>query len=222
MVHRLDPLVLRHTHRIPRPTGPVGEGAVAAQQFDATLMSVGFKLSAQLLEHLSGLAEEAVVDTAVRTLGTVREMVGDHVRHNAYFIDFPANVPDTFDFWMRCIAEALADDSTRESTLEQLSTGVVNLLTLPSYGNYRHTYAEMLTHHDELIAVAGDRMTVLHLGGAPDDELTSLYLALAGSTTPSARTCYGTSRTSPATAPTDRSPTRSPYGRTGPWSTRPA
>ncbi|MGW3324164.1 TerD family protein [Streptomyces virginiae] len=184
MVHRLDPLVLRHTHRVPRPAGPVGEGAVAAQQFDAALMSVGFKLSAQLLEHLSGLAEGAVVDTAVRTLGTVREMVGDHVQHNAYFIDFPANVPDAFDFWMRCIAEALADDSTRESTLEQLSTGVVNLLTLPSYGNHRHTYAEMLTHHDELIAVAGDRMTVLHLGGAPDDELTSLYLALAGSTTP--------------------------------------
>lgn len=184
MVHRLDPLVLRHTHRIPRPTGPVGEGAVAAQQFDAALMSVGFKLSAQLLEHLSGLAEGAVVDTAVRTLGTVREMVGDHVRHNVYFVDFPANVPDTLDFWMRCIAEALADDSTRESTLEQLSTGVVNLLTLPSYGNPLHTYAEMLTHHDELIAAAGDRMTVLHLGGAPDDELTSLYLALAGSTTP--------------------------------------
>ncbi|WP_327733154.1 TerD family protein [Streptomyces nojiriensis] len=184
MVHRLDPLVLRHTHRIPRPTGPAGEGAVAAQQFDAALMSVGFKLSAQLLEHLSALSERAVVDTAVRTLGTVREMVGDHVRHNVYFIDFPANVPDTFDFWMRCIAEALADDDARVSTLEQLSTGVVDLLTLPSYGNYRHTYAEMLTRHDELIAVAGDRMTVLHLGGAPDDELTSLYLALAGSTTP--------------------------------------
>ncbi|MGW7332100.1 hypothetical protein ACWGIU_26610 [Streptomyces sp. NPDC054840] len=184
MVHRLDPLVLRHTHRVPRPAGPAGEGAVAAQQFDAALMSVGFKLSAQLLEHLSGLSEGAVTDTAVRTLGTVREMVGDHVQHNAYFIDFPANVPDTFDFWMRCIAEALADDSTREGTLEQLSAGVVNLLTLPSYGNYRHTYAEMLTHHDELIAVAGDRMTVLHLGGAPDDELTSLYLSLAGSTTP--------------------------------------
>ncbi|WP_030758990.1 MULTISPECIES: TerD family protein [unclassified Streptomyces] len=184
MLHRLDPLVLRHTHRVPRPTGPVGAGAGAARQFDAALMSVGFKLSAQLLEHLSGLSEGAVVDTAVRTLGTVREMVGDHVQHNAYFIDFPANVPDTFDFWMGCIAGALADDSRRASTLEQLSTGVVDLLTLPSYGNYRHTYAEMLTHHDELIAVAGDRMTVLHLGGALDDELTSLYLALAGSTTP--------------------------------------
>jgi hypothetical protein len=34
---------------------------------------------------------------------------------------------------------------------------VVDLLTLPSYGNYRHTYAEMLAHHDELIAAAGDR-----------------------------------------------------------------
>ncbi|MFI1648502.1 hypothetical protein ACH4XT_16400 [Streptomyces avidinii] len=184
MVHRLEPLVIRHTHRIPCPTGPVGEGAVAAQQFDAALMSVGFKLSAELLADLSGLSEGTVVETAVGTLSTVREMVGDHVRHNAYFIDFPANVPDTFDFWMRCIADALADDETRTNTLEQLSTGVVDLLTLPSYGNYRHTYAEMLTHHDELIAAAGDRMTVLHLGGALDDEITSLYLALAGSTTP--------------------------------------
>ncbi|MFI7178635.1 hypothetical protein [Streptomyces spororaveus] len=184
MVHRLDPLVLRHTHRVPCPTGAAGEGVVAARQFDAALMSVGFKLSAQLLDHLSGLSEAAVVDTAVQTLGTVREMAGDHVQHHTYFIDFPANVPDTLDFWMQCIAEALADDSTRASVLEQLSTGVVDLLTLPSYGNHRHTYAEMLTRHDELIAAAGDRMTVLHLGGSPDDELTSLYLALAASTTP--------------------------------------
>ncbi|MFF3431996.1 TerD family protein [Streptomyces sp. NPDC002602] len=184
MVHRLEPLVIRHTHRIPCPTGPVGEGAVAAQQFDAALMSVGFKLSAELLAHLSGLSEGAVVETAVRTLGVVREMVGDHVRHNPYFIDFPANVPNTFDFWMRCIRDALADDTTRASTLEQLSAGVVNLLTLPSYGNVRHTYAEMLAHHDELIAAAGDRVTVLHPGGALDAEITFLYLALAGSTTP--------------------------------------
>ncbi|MFD3721808.1 hypothetical protein [Streptomyces sp. NPDC058674] len=184
MVHRLEPLLLRHTHRIPCPTGPAGQGAVAAQQFDAALMSVGFKLSAELLAHLSGLREDAVIETAVRTLGTVREMVGDHVRHNVYFIDFPANVPDTLDFWTRCIADALADDTTRESTMEQLSTGVVNLLTLPSYGNPRHTYAQMLAHHDELIAAAGDRMTVLHPGGALDGELTALYLALAAATTP--------------------------------------
>lgn len=184
MVHRLEPLVIRHALRLPSPTGPAGEGAVAARQFDAALMSVGFKLSAELLARLSGLSEGTVVDTAVRTLDTVREMVGDHVRHNVYFIDFPANVPDTYDFWMRCIAGALADDATRASTLEQLSDGVVNLLTLPSYGRYQHTYTEMLGHHDELIAAAGDRMTVLHLGGDAEAEVTALYLALAGGGTP--------------------------------------
>ena len=68
--------------------------------------------------------------------------------------------------------EALADDAVPRRTLAQLGTGVVDLLTLPSYGNYRHTYAEMLAAHDELIAAAGDRMTVLHLGGTLDDEVT--------------------------------------------------
>ncbi|MFF4257744.1 hypothetical protein ACFY1L_41810 [Streptomyces sp. NPDC001663] len=184
MSHPLEPLVIRHTHRLPLPTGPAGQGDVAARQFDAVLMSVGFKLSADLLEQLSGLSEGTVVDTAVRTLCTVREMAGDHVRHNVYFIDFPANVPDTFDFWTQCIVEALADDSARASTIAQLESGVLNLLTLPSYGNYRHTYAEMLAAHDELIAAAGDRLTVLHLGGTADDEVTALYLALAGSSTP--------------------------------------
>ncbi len=180
----LEPLVIRHTLRIPSPTGPAGEGGVAARQFDAALMSVGFKLSADLLEQLSGLSEGTVIDTAVRTLRTVRQMVGDHVRHNVYFIDFPANVPDTFDFWMRCIAEALADDTARPGTLAQLRSGVLDLLTLPSYGTYHHTYAEMLAAHDELLAAAGDRVTVLHRGGDADDEIAALYLALAGSTTP--------------------------------------
>ncbi|MEE1740999.1 TerD family protein [Streptomyces sp. BE147] len=184
MAHRLEPLVIRHTHRLPVPLGPEGRGGGAARRFDAALMSVGFKLSASLMEQLSGLAEETVVDTAVRTLDTVREMTGDHVRHNVYFVDFPANVPDTYDFWARCLVDALADDASRQSTLARLSTGVLDLLTLPSYGNYRHTYAEMLAAHDELIAAAGDRMTVLHPGGGADDEVTALYLALAGSTTP--------------------------------------
>ncbi|WP_217238297.1 hypothetical protein [Streptomyces sp. AC555_RSS877] len=184
MVESLEPLVVRHTHRLPSPAGPAGAGDVAARQFDAALMSVGFKLSAPLLERLSGLSEGTVVDTAVRTLRTVREMTGDHVGHNVYFVDFPANVPDTFDFWMQCITEALDDSTARAGVLAQLRRGVVDLLTLPSYGRYQHTYAEMLAAHDELIGAAGDRMTVLHLGGALDDEVTGLYLALAGSATP--------------------------------------
>ncbi|MFF0013586.1 hypothetical protein [Streptomyces sp. NPDC005374] len=184
MVHRLERLVIRHTLRIPSPAGPVGQGDVVARQFDAALMSVGFKLSADALKRFSGLSEGTVVDTAAHTLDTVRELVGDHVRHNVYFKDFPANVPDTFDFWMRCVTEALEDDKARPGVLAQLRSGVVNLLTLPSYGTYRHTYDEMLAAHDELTAAVGDRLTVLHLGGAVDDEVTALYLALAGSTTP--------------------------------------
>ncbi|MEV6481971.1 hypothetical protein [Streptomyces sp. NPDC051576] len=184
MIDRLEPLVIRHTLRVPTPTGPVGEGATAARQLDAVLLSVGFKLSAELLERLSGLSEETVVRIAGRTLSTVRELVGDHVRHNVYFINFPAGVPDTVDFWMSCVADALCDEKTRAGTLDQLRTGVVNLLSLPAYGRYQHTYADMLAAQDELIATAGDRITVLHAGGDLADELTALYLALAGSDTP--------------------------------------
>ncbi|MFJ4539360.1 TerD family protein [Streptomyces tibetensis] len=184
MAHSFESLVIRHTHRLPSPKGSAGEGATAARQFDAALTSVGFKLSAELLERLSGLSEAAVVHTARRTLATVSEMVGDHVRHNSYFIDFPSNVPDTEEFWMRCVAKALADDTSRANVLSQLTHGVLNLLSLPAYGRYQHTYEEMLAAQDELIASAGDRVTVLHLGRDLDDELTDLYLALAGSTTP--------------------------------------
>lgn len=184
MAHSLESLVIRHTLRLSCPKGSAGEGATAARQFDAALTTVGFKLSAELLERLSGLSEAAVVHTARRTLRTVREMVGDHVRHNSYFIDFPANVPDTEEFWMRCVTKALGDGTSRDNVLTQLAHGVLDLLSLPVYGRYQHTYEEMLAAQDELIASAGDRVTVLHLGRELDDELTDLYLALAGSTTP--------------------------------------
>ncbi|TXS26139.1 hypothetical protein EAO70_04240 [Streptomyces sp. adm13(2018)] len=184
MVHALERLVVRHTRRLPAPAGPAGDGAALAHRFDAALMSVGFKLSGELVGHLSGLAGPVVVETAVRTLATVREIVGDHVRHNVYFIDFPANVPDTADFWRECVAEALADDDSRARTVDQLRAGVLDLLTLPSYGRYRHGYEDMLAVHDELIAAAGDRLTVLHLGADADTEAGALYPALAGSTTP--------------------------------------
>ncbi|MES4888674.1 hypothetical protein [Streptomyces sp. NPDC096012] len=184
MAHSFESLVIRHTHRLPSPQGSAGQGAAAARQFDAALASVGFKLSAELLARLSGLCEAAVVHTAKSTLRTVSEMVGDHARHHSYFIDFPANVPDTEEFWMRCVSQALSDGTSRESVLTQLAHGVLDLLSLPAYGRYQHTYEEMLAAQDELIAAAGDRVTVLHLGRDLDDELTDLYLALAGSTTP--------------------------------------
>ncbi|MEV7286097.1 TerD family protein [Streptomyces sp. NPDC093252] len=179
-----EALVIRHAHRLPSPQGSPGEGAVVARQFDAALASVGFKLSSELLERLSGLTPAAVTRTARGTLRTVREMLGDHVRHNSYFIDFPANVPDTEEFWMRCVAKALADRTSRTTVLSQLARGVLDLLSLPAYGRYQHTYEQMLAAQDELIAAAGDRVTVLHLGRDLDDELTELYLSLAGGATP--------------------------------------
>ncbi|WP_338899761.1 TerD family protein [Streptomyces sp. TG1A-60] len=184
MEQSLASLVIRHTHRLPVPKGSAGESTAAVRQFDVALLSVGFKLSTELMERLSGLSTAAVAHTASRTLRTVREMVGDHVRHNSYFIDFPANVPDTEEFWTRCVAKALGDDSARENVLTQLAHGVLDLLSLPTYGRYQHTYEELLAAQDELIASAGDRVTVLHLGADLDGELTALYLALAGSTTP--------------------------------------
>ncbi|CAL9332514.1 hypothetical protein [Streptomyces sp. enrichment culture] len=184
MSPRHEPLIVRHTLRVPVPEGPSGDGTVVVRQFDAALMCAGFKLSARLFGRLAGLSEGTVTDLAVRVLGTVREMAGDHVRHNPYFIDFPANVPATADFWRECVAEALADDTARAGTPKQLDAGVVDLLTLPSYGTYQHSFTDLLARHEELIAAAGDRVTVLHPGDRLEDEVTSLYLALAGSTTP--------------------------------------
>ncbi|MEV0928354.1 hypothetical protein AB0I99_25115 [Streptomyces spongiicola] len=134
MSHRFEALVVRHTHRIPAPSGPAGDGSVVARQFDAALLSAGFKMSSRAFSCLAGLSEGTVVDVAVRVLRTVREMAGDHVRHNAYCIDFPADVPDTADFRRECVAGAPADDRTRASTLERLGSGVVDKRTLPSYG----------------------------------------------------------------------------------------
>ncbi|OKJ66195.1 hypothetical protein AMK29_16040 [Streptomyces sp. CB02261] len=59
MAHALEHLVLRHTRRLPAPTGPAGDGAAAARRFDAALMTAGFKLSGELLEPLPALVMDA-------------------------------------------------------------------------------------------------------------------------------------------------------------------
>ncbi|WP_285695201.1 hypothetical protein [Actinomadura sp. NBRC 104412] len=190
MSANLEELVIRHTRRVPVPSVTpdpgrrIGSPGVAARRFDAVLMSAGFKLSRDLLSRLSGLPEQTVVDLAVRVLPVVRRLAGDHVRHNAYFRDFPNNVPDTLGFWLSCVREAFPDPVEAWGAESRVEHGVQNLLDLPGYGRYRHTYEELLDAHDELIESAGDRVTVLHPGGSLDEEVTGLYLALAGSVTP--------------------------------------
>ena len=156
------------------------DGRIAARQVDAVLMNAGFKCSAELLAALASLRHEVVIDLGVQVIGWARELAGDHVGHNAYFIDFPENVPDTLEFWLDCIRDAVASNQ-----LAEMAAGfVVNLLSLPKYGRYQHAYAEMLARHDELIPALSDRITVLHLGGSVAEEAGTLYRELAGSAVP--------------------------------------
>ncbi|WP_033343100.1 TerD family protein [Catenuloplanes japonicus] len=175
----LEKLIIQKTLRVPASTGEAGDGTAVARQLDAALLDAGFSASQALLAHVGALAHGPAMDLASTVVSAVRELVGDHVQHNAYFIGFPDGVPDTVEFWLERLRAAVLSGADAPHDL----TGI-NLLELPGYGTYRHTYAEMLSVHDALIASAGDRLTVLHLGDAADVEAERLYLSLAGSTTP--------------------------------------
>jgi hypothetical protein len=181
----LEELVIAKTHRVPLPEGPEGDAATEARQLDAALMSAGFKLSGDLLAALSHRSPSTVIDVAgACVLPAVWRLVGDHVRHNTYFRDFPANVPDTVEFWMDRLRDALADPEAAAQVEKDHANGFLNLLALPKYGTYQHSYEEMLAAHAEFVPKASDRVTVLHLGGTLEEELDRLYLSLAESVTP--------------------------------------
>ncbi len=159
--------IIRHTLRVPRAAAPAGDGSAVARQLDVVLLSVGFKADRALLDHLSTVEPGAAMDLAVAVIEAVRGLVGDHVRHNAYFKKFPRNVPDTVEFWVLCLRHLGGD-----------------LLTAPRYGRYQHSFADLLAEHDELVASVKDRVTVVHLGGTLEEETRALYRSLAESGTP--------------------------------------
>ncbi len=178
-----EKLIVTRTLRVPASTGTAGDGSAVARQLDAALLSVGFSAESALLAHVGGLAIGPAMDLAATVVAGVRELVGDHVRHNAYFIGFPHDVPDTMEFWLDRLREAVLAGGGDAAGV-RLPDGGLNLLELPGYGTYQHTYAELLAAHDELVAAAGDRVTLLRLGDSVEAETERLYLALAGSTTP--------------------------------------
>ncbi|MER7369690.1 hypothetical protein ABT353_43945, partial [Nonomuraea wenchangensis] len=181
----VESLVITRRLRVPLDAGPEGggpgRGAMAARQLDAALLSAGFTCSPALLERLSGLSVESVIDLGVRVLAAVRHLVGDHVRHNAYFIDFPRNVPGTAEFWAGLMRRSLLGP---DASVQEVTPQTLDLLTLPGYGDYPHSYADLLAAHAELVPLAGDRVTVLDLGGDLRSEARELYLSLAGSQVP--------------------------------------
>ncbi|MFK4041393.1 hypothetical protein ACI2LC_36745 [Nonomuraea wenchangensis] len=181
----VESLVITRRLRVPLDAAPEGggpgRGEVAARQLDAALLSAGFTCSPALLERLSGLSVDNVIDLGVRILAAVRHLVGDHVRHNAYFIDFPRNVPGTAEFWAGLMRRSLLGP---DASVQEVTPQTLDLLTLPGYGDYPHSYADLLAAHAELVPLAGDRVTVLDLGGDLRSEARELYLSLAGSQVP--------------------------------------
>lgn len=176
--------IVKRTLRIPMVHGTTGDGRIMTRQLDSALMSIGFKLSKDVLEHFNVLHPVVVKDVASSILTTVQELVGDHVKHNVYFIDFPNNIPDTVEFWTNLIRDALLDPDSAGKIAGQLQTGVINLLDLPKYGKYLHSYEDMVAGHEEFIPSIKDRMTVLHLGKSLPEEVVALYHSLAGSVIP--------------------------------------
>lgn len=166
-----------------------GDGSTAARQFDAVLMSVGFKCTGELLTTLSRCDPAYVIDQAVKVIGWAREAVGAHRQHNVYFIDFPANVPDTMTFWADLLTQAVSaavrgQGGGPQAVLSSRGQFALDLLSLPGYGRYQHTYEEMLAHHAEFEPLLADRMTLVHLGGSTDAEGRALFDELCGSAVP--------------------------------------
>ena len=117
----LEKLIIQKTLRVPAAAGVAGDGTPVARQLDAALLDVGFSASRALLDHVGALAPAPAMDLAATVVSAVRELVGDHVQHNAYFIGFPDGVPDTIEFWTRRLrAAVLAGGGT--ATDGQLAT----------------------------------------------------------------------------------------------------
>lgn len=182
---KLTETLIKRTNIVPvNDNQTAGNGQAITRQLDSALMNSGFKLSQGLLEKLSKMHPAVVTDLATSILNAVSEMIGDNVEHNVYFKEFPMNVPDTLEFWKKCIVDALFDPKSASTVAIHLASGVVNLLDLPTYGRYQHTYEEMVAAHEQFIASGKERVTILHLGDSLAKEAHNLYLSLAGSVIP--------------------------------------
>lgn len=153
---------------------------------DGLLISNGFKLSPELAYQLSlfDFDSGCCTQMSIDILSAVKELVGAHVEHNVYFKNFPNGVPDTMEFWAECIKDALADPKSAADIKLSISFGIINLLELPKYGKYLHTYKDMVAVHEAFIGNAGKNIKVLQLGERIEEERKKLFISLAGSRIP--------------------------------------
>ena len=185
-----EQLVFAHKQRMCiAPDAPKGDGGTAALQLDAVLMSIGFKCSADLLAALGGLDRSYVITKAVDVLTWARELAGDHRRHNAYFIDFPANVPDTETFIGGLLRDAVMAAVGGEVSQVRVVLGpdgvfALDLLSLPGYGSYQHSYEGMVERHRAFEPLLRDKYKIVHRGADVETEAAALLAEMLGSKVP--------------------------------------
>lgn len=176
--------IIKRTLRVPIDKPPTGNSTHIVTSLDSLLISNGFKLSPQLFAALSSLEPDDCTMLSRLVLDAAKELIGAHVKHNAYFKKFPDEVPDTMDFWCECVVDALSNPDSADVIRFQLSLGFVNLLDLPKYGKYLHSYEDMVAVHEAFTGNAGKNIRVLQLGGSCKEEMERLYLSLAESPVP--------------------------------------
>ncbi len=142
-----------------------GQSQALARQLDVTLMQSGFKLSPKLLIHISSCDCSSASNAAHAILTAVKELVGDHVKHNPYFPRFPRDVPDTTDFWVECLLRYYLNDEV-------------------IYGQHLHTFEEMVQEQLKFSFKSDVRLKVIDLGGPLEIELRQLFSGLASATVP--------------------------------------
>lgn len=142
-----------------------GNGNTIVYKIDNALMSAGFKLSHNLFVYLKSLNETDALQAGMTLIGSLDKLVGNHIKHNTYFKKFPNEIPDTLLFWFSQIIQLfLTGDHT--------------------YGNYQHSYEDMLGCHASFNDKFGTNYKVIHLGESLNVELVRLYQDLAGSRIP--------------------------------------
>ena len=148
------------------PTLPSNKGnsSPIARQLDLALQKLGFKLSHALFQDIAKTDFEGALSKSQRILSALKELIGEHVAHNVYFIDFPKNIPDTAEFWFAEICKLFFTGDC-------------------AYGSYQHTYEEMLEAHSKLDLKTG-KFKVINLGLGFEEEISKLFIQLAASNIP--------------------------------------
>lgn len=170
-IHLLTKLIQKRLI-VPVTSPALGNSNAMARQLDAVLMNNGFKLSRGLLEWLGSRDFEPALEISQVVLAAVKELVGAHVQHNTYFIDFPKNVPNTLEFWGGLLAKHF------EETGEYTN----NLLDFSTYGKYQHSYEDMLARHDKWRGKT--KLKVINLGEDYNTEMSCFAADLIGSKVP--------------------------------------